>query len=202
MNHQQEVWIVDDDHAIRWVLERALAQADIKTQSFDAADKVIAKLRSSEPDAIITDIRMPGTDGLQLLEHVNELYPDLPVIIMTAYADLDRAVAAFQGGAFEYLPKPFDVDDAVAIVRRAAKNAPSPTVAYDPQMETSSVSAIIGAGNARGISSYWSSIKVEYDRATHRCVRDWQRTRCSCTPSAFAATRSTIYCYQYCGNPK
>ncbi|MFT5416277.1 MAG: two-component system nitrogen regulation response regulator GlnG [Gammaproteobacteria bacterium] len=148
MNHQQEVWIVDDDHAIRWVLERALAQADIKTQSFDAADKVIAKLRSSEPDAIITDIRMPGTDGLQLLEHVNELYPDLPVIIMTAYADLDRAVAAFQGGAFEYLPKPFDVDDAVAIVRRAAKNAPSPTVAYDPQMETSSVSAIIGSAPA------------------------------------------------------
>jgi two-component system nitrogen regulation response regulator GlnG len=123
-HHQQEVWIVDDDHAIRWVLERALAQAEIKTRSFDEADKVVARLRNTIPDAIVTDIRMPGTDGLELLEHVNERYPDLPVIIMTAYADLDRAVAAFQGGAFEYLPKPFDVDDAVAIVRRAVANAP------------------------------------------------------------------------------
>ena len=123
-HHQHEVWIVDDDHAIRWVLERALAQAEIKTRSFDEADKVIARLRNTTPDAIVTDIRMPGTDGLELLEHVNGRYPDLPVIIMTAYADLDRAVAAFQGGAFEYLPKPFDVDDAVAIVRRAVANAP------------------------------------------------------------------------------
>ncbi|MDA0821155.1 MAG: nitrogen regulation protein NR(I) [Proteobacteria bacterium] len=148
MNHQQEVWIVDDDHAIRWVLERALAQAGIKTQSFDVADKVIVKLRTTVPDAVITDIRMPGADGLQLLEHVNQLYPDLPVIIMTAYADLDRAVAAFQGGAFEYLPKPFDVDDAVAIVRRAAKNAPPPTVVDDPRADTRTVSAIIGSAPA------------------------------------------------------
>jgi len=102
MNHQHEVWIVDDDHAIRWVLERALAQAEIKTRSFDGADKVIARLRTVEPDAIITDIRMPGTDGLALLDHVNERYPHLPVIIMTAYADLDRAVAAFQGGAWHF----------------------------------------------------------------------------------------------------
>ncbi|MGR9089787.1 MAG: response regulator, partial [Gammaproteobacteria bacterium] len=89
-HHQHEVWIVDDDHAIRWVLERALAQAEIKTRSFDEADKVIARLRNTIPDAIVTDIRMPGRDGLELLDHVNELYPDLPVIIMTAYADLDR----------------------------------------------------------------------------------------------------------------
>jgi len=148
MNHQHEVWIVDDDHAIRWVLERALAQAEIKTRSFDGADKVIARLRTVEPDAIITDIRMPGTDGLALLDHVNERYPHLPVIIMTAYADLDRAVAAFQGGAFEYLPKPFDVDDAVAIVRRAVKNAPQLDTIDDQPVRSGEVAEIIGSAPA------------------------------------------------------
>lgn len=148
MNHQHEVWIVDDDHAIRWVLERALVQADIKTRSFDEADKVITRLRTVEPDAIVTDIRMPGTDGLALLDHVNRYYPKLPVIIMTAYADLDRAVAAFQGGAFEYLPKPFDVDDAVAIVRRAVKNAPELPVAEDPSEPNGTDSDLIGSAPA------------------------------------------------------
>jgi len=146
--HQREVWIVDDDHAIRWVLERALAQAEIKTRSFDEADKVIARLRSSEPDAIISDIRMPGTDGLELLNHVNATHPDLPVIIMTAYADLDRAVAAFQGGAFEYLPKPFDVDDAVAIVRRAVANAPQLSGESSAPASNAAVSDIIGSAPA------------------------------------------------------
>ena len=148
MTHQHEVWIVDDDHAIRWVLERALSQAGIKTRSFDAADKVLERLRSLEPDAIVTDIRMPGTDGLQLLEHVSGANPDLPVIIMTAYADLDRAVAAFQGGAFEYLPKPFDVDDAVAIVQRAVKNSPQATNVDYHEPEAESVSNIIGSAPA------------------------------------------------------
>lgn len=148
MKHQHEVWIVDDDHAIRWVLERALAQDEIKTRSFEEADKVIARLRSVEPDAIITDIRMPGTDGLALLEHVNQHYPEVPVIVMTAYADLDRAVAAFQGGAFEYLPKPFDVDEAVAIVRRAVKNAPQLAAAGGPAAPPEGVSEIIGSAPA------------------------------------------------------
>jgi len=148
MNHQHEVWIVDDDHAIRWVLERALAQADIKTRSFEQADKVISRLRLFEPDAIVTDIRMPGTDGLALLEHVNASYPALPVIIMTAYADLDRAVAAFQGGAFEYLPKPFDVDDAVAIVRRAVKTMPQLLDDDAPAVSEQSQSDIIGSAPA------------------------------------------------------
>jgi two-component system nitrogen regulation response regulator GlnG len=89
--------------------------------TFDNADGVIKKLGHALPDAIISDIRMPGTDGLSLLDYVHRLHPDLPVIIMTAYADLDRAVAAFQGGAFEYLPKPFDVDEAISIVRRAVR---------------------------------------------------------------------------------
>ena len=119
MNRQPEVWIIDDDRSIRWVLEKALSQAAIATHSFETADKALARLKRDRPDAIITDIRMPGTDGLALLDQVQHSDPALPVIIMTAYADLDRAVAAYQGGAFEYLPKPFDVDEAVAIVRRA-----------------------------------------------------------------------------------
>ena len=122
MNHRNEIWIVDDDHAIRWVLEKALAQANMATRSFENADDVLAAIPLENPSAVVTDIRMPGTDGLTLLKHINEMIPDLPVIVMTAHADLDRAVAAFQGGAFEYLPKPFDVDDAVNIVKRAVKN--------------------------------------------------------------------------------
>ena len=119
MNRQPEVWIIDDDRSIRWVLEKALSQATIATHSFETGDKALARLKRERPDVIITDIRMPGTDGLALLEQVQHSDPALPVIIMTAYADLDRAVAAYQGGAFEYLPKPFDIDEAVAIVRRA-----------------------------------------------------------------------------------
>lgn len=148
MNHQQEVWIVDDDHAIRWVLERALAQAAIQTRSFDDADKVIDRLRTDEPDAIITDIRMPGTDGLELLDHVCKYHENIPVIIMTAYADLDRAVASFQGGAFEYLPKPFDVDDAVAIVRRAVKNSPQLSAPEESTVKDATDSEIIGSAPA------------------------------------------------------
>ena len=123
MTRQHEVWIVDDDRAIRWVLERALERESIDTRSFDSADKALARLASVEPDVIITDIRMPGTDGMALLKQVQDTHPRVPVIIMTAYSDLDRAVAAFQSGAFEYLPKPFDVDDAVNITRRALRKA-------------------------------------------------------------------------------
>ena len=121
MNKENEVWVVDDDRSIRWVLEKALAQAGMRVVSFETADPAIRKLETVMPDAIFADIRMPGTDGLALLDHVKSHYPELPVIVMTAYADLDRAVAAFQGGAFEYLPKPFDIDDAITIVQRAVR---------------------------------------------------------------------------------
>jgi two-component system nitrogen regulation response regulator GlnG len=148
MNRQHEVWIVDDDRAIRWVLERALEKEHITTRSFDTADKVIARLTKFEPDVIITDIRMPGTDGLALLQSVQAAHPQLPVIIMTAYADLDRAVAAFRGGAFEYLPKPFDVDDVIAIVRRALrKSAEEPAPELEPG-ENAEVPEIIGSSPA------------------------------------------------------
>jgi len=117
------VWIVDDDRSIRWVLDKALSSAGIQASAFESADELIKRLDREQPDAIISDIRMPGTDGLQLLEHIQEQFPDMPIIIMTAHSDLDSAVASYRGGAFEYLPKPFDVDDAVALVRRALEHA-------------------------------------------------------------------------------
>ena len=117
----ENIWIADDDRSIRWVLERALQKADIEVRSFESADQLIAALRNQQPDALMTDIRMPGTDGLRLLERMQREYPDIPVIIMTAHSDLESAVSAYQGGAFEYLPKPFDVNEAVDLVRRACK---------------------------------------------------------------------------------
>lgn len=119
MTHADEVWIVDDDRSIRWVLEKALQKAGIKTQCFSSAEGIIERLDEVQPDAILTDIRMPGLDGLGLLKRLQERCPELPVIIMTAHSDLESAVSAFHGGAFEYLPKPFDVDEAVDRVSRA-----------------------------------------------------------------------------------
>ena len=113
------VWIIDDDRSIRWVLEKALDGAGIATQSFASAEGVLERLRREQPAAIISDVRMPGMSGLELLEHIQKHWPALPVIITTAHSDLDSAVAAFQGGAFEYLPKPFDVDEAVRLTQRA-----------------------------------------------------------------------------------
>ena len=145
MNRQHEVWIVDDDRAIRWVLERALEKEHVATRSFENADKVLARLEKFEPDVIITDIRMPGTDGLALLQAVQAAHPQLPVIIMTAYADLDRAVAAFRGGAFEYMPKPFDVDDVINIVRRALRKSASGAAPEAEPVDNTPVPEIIGS---------------------------------------------------------
>ena len=113
------VWIIDDDKAIRWVLEKALGRSGIGFDSFSNADDALNALYDNTPRVIISDIRMPGTDGLKFLSKVKGEHPQLPVIIMTAHSDLDSAVAAFQGGAFEYLPKPFDVDQAVQLIERA-----------------------------------------------------------------------------------
>ena len=113
------VWIVDDDRSIRWVLEKALAREGIAYKTFASAYDVLQALQQSQPQVLVSDIRMPGESGLTLLNNIRERFPQVPVIIMTAYSDLDSAVAAFQGGAFEYLPKPFDVDQAVELIRRA-----------------------------------------------------------------------------------
>src|SRR6476620_5554992 len=126
------VWVVDDDRSIRWVLEKALAREGIPHQTFSSAYEVMQALALNEPQVLVSDIRMPGESGLQLLAEVKERHPQIPIIIMTAYSDLDSAVAAFQGGAFEYLPKPFDVDHALALIRRAAietRHAPSAMLA-------------------------------------------------------------------------
>jgi len=121
MDSKLEVWVVDDDQSVRWVLERALRQADMQTRSFERAEHLLDALESSQPDVLITDVRMPGMDGLTLLDRLSQRCPELPVIVVTAHTDLENAVAAYEGGAFEYLPKPFDVDEAVDLVRKAAR---------------------------------------------------------------------------------
>ena len=114
------VWLVDDDASIRWVLERALKHGGMSARVFDAAEPALEALRRESPDVLITDIRMPGASGLELLRRIRDTRPSLPVIVMTAHSDLGSAVSAYEGGAFEYLPKPFDIDQAVALARRAA----------------------------------------------------------------------------------
>jgi len=116
------VWIVDDDQSVRWVLEKALRQADMEARSFDRTEHLLAALKNDAPDVLITDVRMPGMSGLALLERLRTSNPDLPIIVITAYSDLENAVAAYKGGAFEYLPKPFDIDEAVELVHKAARS--------------------------------------------------------------------------------
>jgi two-component system nitrogen regulation response regulator GlnG len=117
------IWIVDDDESIRWVLEKALARENLATKSFANARDAIAALEYETPQVLVSDIRMPGDSGLDLLQLVKSRLPGLPVIIITAFSDLDSAVAAFQGGAFEYLAKPFDIDKAVELIRRALEES-------------------------------------------------------------------------------
>lgn len=119
MNKSEIVWIVDDDKSIRWVVEKALQKADFVTRSFSDANALLVALQSDLPNALITDIRMPGMDGLALLDKLQHTHPDLPVIVMTAHSDLESAVSAFHGGAFEYLPKPFDIKEVVELAQRA-----------------------------------------------------------------------------------
>ena len=124
MHPALRVWIIDDDSSIRWVLERALRNGGLQPRAFDAAEPALDALVREVPDVLMTDIRMPGRSGLELLRKIRESRPLLPVIVMTAHSDLGSAVSAYEGGAFEYLPKPFDIDQAVALVRRAASAHP------------------------------------------------------------------------------
>lgn len=119
MSAGDTVWVVDDDKSIRWVVERALSQAGLNCKTFSSADDMLCAIQDEQPDVVISDIRMPGTDGLALLAKLHESNPDLPVIITTAHSDLDSAVASYEEGAFEYLPKPFDIDEMVSTVERA-----------------------------------------------------------------------------------
>ncbi|MBK6597079.1 MAG: nitrogen regulation protein NR(I) [Proteobacteria bacterium] len=117
------VWLVEDDASIRWVLERALHNGGMQLRAFESAEPALEALTGETPDVLLTDIRMPGRSGLELLQEVRARHPDLPVIVMTAHSDLPSAVSAYEGGAFEYLPKPFDIDHAVELVRRAGNSA-------------------------------------------------------------------------------
>jgi two-component system nitrogen regulation response regulator GlnG len=119
MTNKYHVWITDDDKSIRWVIEKTLAKNNIATRSFASALALLEALKDDTPDALVSDIRMDGMDGLALLDKLQHSHPTLPVIIMTAHSDLDSAVSAFHGGAFEYIPKPFDIEEMLAIVMRA-----------------------------------------------------------------------------------
>ncbi len=122
MTQQPEtVWIVDDEKSIRWVLDRALSKADMEVTSFDSPTKLLSALDDDCPHAIISDIRMPEMDGFELLKRIQRIHPELPVIIMTAHSDMDSAVLAYEKGAFEYLPKPFDIHEATALAQRACE---------------------------------------------------------------------------------
>ena len=117
------VWVVDDDQSVRWVLEQAFKQAGMETRSFERGELLLGALEAEQPHVLITDVRMPGLDGLDLLDRLSRKAPNLPVIVVTAHSDLENAVAAYRGGAFEYLPKPFDVDEVVELVRKAARQS-------------------------------------------------------------------------------
>ena len=119
----ENVWVIDDDQSIRWVLDRALSKASIPITAFNSADQALHHLHTESPLAILTDIRMQGMSGLEFLDKVRGSHPNVPIIVMTAHSDLDSTVSSFEKGAFEYLPKPFDVDEVVAVVRRAIAHA-------------------------------------------------------------------------------
>ena len=147
MKDKASVWVIDDDQSIRWVLEKALEKAGMKVNAFASANGILDALKRSQPDALITDVRMPGMDGFELLGGIRAAHPDLPVIVITAHSDLDSAVTAYQGGAFEYLPKPFDVDDAVALTQRAIEQSKSRTRTSSAE-NTKMVTEIIGEAPA------------------------------------------------------
>jgi two-component system, NtrC family, nitrogen regulation response regulator GlnG len=130
------VWIIDDDRSIRWVFEKALTRENIAYKTFSSAQEALLALEAETPQVVVSDIRMPGESGLELLQQAKQRYPALPVIIMTAYSDLESAVTAFQGGAYEYLPKPFDVDHAVELIRRAMEESMRQESAAEPSEAT------------------------------------------------------------------
>jgi two-component system nitrogen regulation response regulator GlnG len=133
------VWIVDDDRSIRWVIEKALSREGIAFNSFASAQDALDALSEDSPEVLVSDIRMPGRSGLELLQAVKQRHPAVPVIVMTAYSDLDSAVAAFQGGAYEYLPKPFDVDQAVDLIRRALDESRRESQAIEPIVQAQEI---------------------------------------------------------------
>ncbi len=147
MQTTSEIWIAEDDRSLRWVMEKAIKREGKEVQSFENGDDLLAALKLSQPEIIISDIRMPGIDGLELLKQIHTTRPDIPVIITTAHSDLDSAVAAYQGGAFEYLPKPFDLDELVEVARRGVTFAREQKSKLEP-VEAPPTQEIIGEAPA------------------------------------------------------
>ena len=143
-----KVWVIDDDKSIRWVLDKALKKAAINSRSFSSAKLLLEALKKDQPDALLTDIRMPDMDGLQLLEKVQQAYPKLPIIVMTAHSDLESAVSAFHGGAFEYLPKPFDIKEVIEISQRACTHSKQQQAQQQQDKELESTPEILGEAPA------------------------------------------------------
>jgi two-component system nitrogen regulation response regulator GlnG len=148
MNKPEMVWIIDDDKSIRWVVEKALQKAAMDTRSFSNAKDLLSALEENSPDALLTDIRMPGMDGLELLDKIQKTHPELPVIVMTAHSDLESAVSAFHGGAFEYLPKPFDIKEVVDLAHRACLHGRQQQISENTAAAIESSPEIIGAAPA------------------------------------------------------
>jgi two-component system nitrogen regulation response regulator GlnG len=146
MTETKKIWIVDDDKSMRWVLEKALGKEELSIASFESSELLLARFALEKPDVIISDIRMPGIDGISLLDKIKAAAPEIPVIIMTAYSDLDRAVSAFQSGAFEYLSKPFDVNEVVSLVKRAIQQ--NQTNSSPRQASSTDTQEIIGSAPA------------------------------------------------------
>ena len=171
MDDKISVWVVDDDRSIRWVVETALKKAGHIVTCFPAADGVVEMMEKETPDVLITDIRMPGKDGIVLLQELQAHYPDLPVIVMTAHSDMDSAVSAYDSGAFEYLPKPFDIDDLLSQVERAyIQSNTALSKGEVPSMGTNS-SGIIGVAPSmqvvfRAIGKLSRSNAVSYTHLT------------------------------------
>lgn len=155
MIEKNKVWIIDDDKSIRWVLEKALSAENLDVVSFDTPGKLLQRFNREKPDVIISDIRMPEMEGITLMNRIKEIAPDIPVIIMTAYSDLDRAVSAFQSGAFEFLSKPFDVDEVVNLVKRAIKETRSQS---SVQSDDSSFSKMEIIGSAPAMQEVFRAI--------------------------------------------
>jgi two-component system nitrogen regulation response regulator GlnG len=148
MEITSEIWIAEDDRSLRWVMEKAITRDGIAVRSFETGDDLLKALRAAQPEIIISDIRMPGIDGLELLAEIHDNWPHIPMIITTAHSDLDSAVAAYQGGAFEYLPKPFDLEELVDVSRRAISFAKEQRSAAAPIERPQAVQEIIGEAPA------------------------------------------------------
>lgn len=147
------IWVVDDDRSIRWVLEKALQRAEMPCRLFKEAEEVVEALKTETPSVLLSDIRMHDMSGVELLHHVKTVHPEIPVIIMTAFGDLDSAVSAFQGGAYEYLAKPFDINRAVELLRRACEERAAAEPEEGPKPETSEI-----VGQSRAMQEVFRAI--------------------------------------------